>query len=364
MKVPFLDLAAARAGIQAELDRELLRVAQSGSYVMGPELERFESAFATYVGAGACIGTANGLDALHLGLRALGIGPGDEVIVPSNTYIATWLAVSQCGAVPVPVDPVEDTHNIDPEAVAAAVTGRTRAILPVHLYGQPADMDALNAVAETHGLKVLEDAAQAHGARYKSRRVGSDGTAAWSFYPTKNLGALGDAGALTTSDDDVAQTVRLLRNYGSERKYENDIRGFNSRLDPLQAAVLAVKLRVLDDWTERRRAIARDYSDAFSRAGLHVPYVPNWAEPVWHLYVLRHPDRDQFQARLAEAGIGTVIHYPIPPHLQKAYADLGYAPGTFPLAERLANEVISLPMCPGQTRAQTEYVIQQVVELA
>ncbi|MDD9725217.1 DegT/DnrJ/EryC1/StrS family aminotransferase [Roseovarius sp. SK2] len=364
MNVPFLDLAAARAGIQAELDHELLRVAHSGSYVMGPELERFEGAFAAYVQAGACIGTANGLDALHLGLRALGIGPGDEVIVPSNTYIATWLAVSQCGAVPVPVEPLEDTHNIEPEGTAAAVTGRTKAILPVHLYGQPADMDALNAVAQQNGLKVLEDAAQAHGARYKSRRIGSVGTAAWSFYPTKNLGALGDAGALTTSDADVAQTVRLLRNYGSERKYENEIRGINSRLDPLQAALLSVKLRVLDSWTEHRRAIARAYTNAFARAGLCVPYVPDWAEPVWHLYVLRHPDRDRFQARLSEAGVGTVIHYPIPPHLQKAYADLGHTQGAFPVAERLANEVVSLPMCPGQTAAQTEYVIEKVLELA
>ncbi|MEQ8258559.1 MAG: DegT/DnrJ/EryC1/StrS family aminotransferase, partial [Roseovarius confluentis] len=214
------------------------------------------------------------------------------------------------------------------------------------------------------GLKVLEDAAQAHGARYKSRRIGSVGTAAWSFYPTKNLGALGDAGALTTSDADVAQTVRLLRNYGSERKYENEIRGINSRLDPLQAALLSVKLRVLDSWTEHRRAIARAYTNAFARAGLCAPYVPDWAEPVWHLYVLRHPDRDRFQARLSEAGVGTVIHYPIPPHLQKAYADLGYMQGAFPVAERLANEVVSLPMCPGQTAAQTEYVIEKVLELA
>lgn len=364
MKVPFLDLAVARAGIQAELDHELLRAAHSGHYIMGPELERFEGAYAAYVGARSCIGTANGLDSLHVGLRALGVGLGDEVIVPSNTYIATWLAVSQCGAVPVPVEPREDTHNIDPDGVDAAITGRTKAILPVHLYGQPADMDALNALAVENGLKVLEDAAQAHGARYKSRRIGSVGTAAWSFYPTKNLGAFGDAGALTTSDDDVAQTARLLRNYGSVRKYENDIRGFNSRLDPLQAAMLSVKLRVLDSWTEHRRAIALEYTKAFSRAGLCVPYVPNWAEPVWHLYVLRHPDRNRFQSRLTEAGVGTVIHYPIPPHLQKAYADRGYVKGAFPLTERLANEVISLPMCSGQTREQTEYVIEKVLELA
>jgi len=364
VKVPFLDLSAAREVIQEELDRELLRVAHSGHYVMGAELECFEVAFAEYVGTRLCVGTANGLDALHLGLRAMGVGSGDEVLVPSNTYIATWLAVSQCGATPVPVEPLEDTYNIDPEGVAAAINGRTKAILPVHLYGQPADMDALNAVAEQNGLKVLEDAAQAHGARYKSRRIGSMGTAAWSFYPTKNLGALGDAGALTTSDDGVAQTVRLLRNYGSERKYENDIRGFNSRLDPLQAALLSIKLRVLDSWTEHRRAIAREYTNAFSLAGLSVPYVPNWAEPVWHLYVLRHADRDRFQTRLAEAGVGTVIHYPIPPHLQKAYSDLGHAKGAYPIAERLANEVISLPMCPGQTREQTEYVIEKVLELA
>jgi len=364
VKVPFLDLSAARAGIQAELDRELLRVAHSGNYVLGPELERFEGAYADFVGAASCIGTANGLDALHLGLRAMGVGPGDEVIVPSNTYIATWLAVSQCGAVPVPVEPIENTHNIDPEGVAEAVTDRTSAILPVHLYGQPADLDSLHAVADTHGLKVLEDGAQAHGARYKSRRVGSTGSVAWSFYPTKNLGALGDAGALTTSDSDVARTVRLLRNYGSERKYENEVRGINSRLDPLQAAILAVKLRVLDEWSENRRAIARDYTDAFSRAGLGVPFVPDWAEPVWHLYVLRHPDRDRFQARLSEAGIGTMIHYPIPPHLQNAYRDLGYAQGAFPVAERLASEIISLPMCPGQTREQTDYVIDKVLQLA
>lgn len=363
MKVPFLDLNAAHADMQERIEAALLRVARSGAYVLGPELEAFETAFANYVGSPHCIGMANGLDALRLGLMAMGIGPGDEVIVPSNTYIATWLAVSQCGATPVPAEPREDTYNIDPEAVRAAVTPRTRAILPVHLYGQPADMDALRAIAAQHGLAVLEDGAQAHGARYKTQRIGSKGTVAWSFYPTKNLGALGDAGALTTHDSALAGTARLMRNYGSAVKYENRIKGVNSRLDPIQAAVLNVKLDGLDAATHRRQSIARRYSRAFAEAGLGVPHVPDWADPVWHLYVLRHPDRSAFQARLAEAGIGTVIHYPIPPHLQAAYADCGYPRGALPLAERMADEVLSLPMCPAQTDAQTEYVIDSVLRL-
>lgn len=364
MKVPFLDLEAAQRGIAADIEAELLRVARSGPYVLGPELESFEAAFAGYLGAPHCAGLANGLDALRLGLMAMGIGPGDEVIVPANTYIATWLAVSQCGATPVPVEPREDSYNLDPEAISAAVTSRSRAILPVHLYGQPADMDPIEAVAEAHDLWVLEDGAQAHGARYKGRRIGSRGHVTWSFYPTKNLGALGDGGAFTTDDESIAAQVSLLRNYGSAIKYENQIKGVNSRLDPLQAAVLKVKLRTLDAATARRQEIARRYSEAFGRAGLQIPRVPDWAEPVWHLYVLRHPDRDAFQQRLNEAGIGTVIHYPIPPHLQKAYADAGYSRGAFPISERLAEEVISLPMCPGQSDEQTEYVIDQVLRLA
>ncbi|PVA11536.1 erythromycin biosynthesis sensory transduction protein eryC1 [Pelagivirga sediminicola] len=364
MKVPFLDLQAAHADIEDRIEAELLRVARSGSYILGPELETFEGAFAAYVRSRHCVGLANGLDALHLGLKAMGIGPGDEVIVPANTYIATWLAVSQCGATPIPAEPREDTYNIDPEAVRAAVTDRTRAILPVHLYGQPADMDALEAIAAQHGLSVLEDGAQAHGARYKARKIGSTGTVAWSFYPTKNLGALGDGGALTSDDDQVAARTRLLRNYGSAVKYENQMKGVNSRLDPIQAAVLKVKLGTLDAATTRRQNIARCYSEAFSAAGLGAPYVPDWADPVWHLYVLRHPDRAAFQQRLTDAGIGTVIHYPIPPHLQDAYAEAGYERGNFPLAERLAEEVLSLPMCPAQTEAQTDYVIDNVVRLA
>lgn len=364
MKVPFLDLKAAHAPLQEEIEAALLRVARSGAFVLGEELEAFEAVFADYLDSPHCLGVANGLDALRLGLEAAGIGQGDEVIVPANTYIATWLAVSQCGATPVPVEPLEDTYNIDPQAVEAAVTPRTRAILPVHLYGQPADMDALNAIAAKHGLFVLEDAAQAHGARYKSRRIGSSGTATWSFYPSKNLGALGDGGALTTDDPAIAQQVNLLRNYGSRVKYENEVKGLNSRLDPIQAAVLAVKLGHLDSAVQRRQAIAQQYNESFLAAGLAAPVVPDWAEPVWHLYVLRHPDRKAFQSRLDGAGIGTVIHYPIPPHLQAAYSDAGYKEGSFALSERMAKEVISLPMCPAQTPEQTAFVIEKVIALA
>lgn len=364
MKVPFLDLKAAHSAQQSQIEEALLRVARSGSFVLGKELEHFEAAFSGFLGSSYCVGVANGLDALRLGLAAAGIGAGDEVIVPANTYIATWLAVSQCGATPVPVEPCEATYNMDPDAVEAAITPQTKALLPVHLYGQPADMDALNAIAEQHGLFVLEDAAQAHGASYKSRRIGSTGTATWSFYPSKNLGALGDGGALTTDNKAIAQHVDLLRNYGSRIKYENEIKGLNSRLDPIQAAVLAVKLERLQEVTKQRQAIAHQYSAGLAAAGISVPFVPDWADPVWHLYVLRHQDRAAFQARLDEAGIGTVIHYPIPPHLQAAYADAGYDLGSFPLSERLANEVVSLPMCPAQTPEQTEYVIEKVIELA
>ncbi|TLP65764.1 DegT/DnrJ/EryC1/StrS family aminotransferase [Parasedimentitalea maritima] len=364
LKVPFLNLLAAHAEQQDQIEKALLRVARAGSYVLGPELEAFEEAFAAYVGSPHCAGVANGLDALRLGLMSKGIGPGDEVIVPSNTYIATWLAVSQCGATPVPVEPLVSTYNIDPEAVRTAITNRTKAIIPVHLYGQPADMDTLNAIAQEHDLFVLEDAAQAHGARYKSRRIGSSGTAAWSFYPSKNLGALGDGGALTTDDSEIADRTLLLRNYGSIVKYENDVQGLNSRLDPIQAAVLQVKLTALDTMISRRQHIAKRYSDAFSAAGLCIPFVPSWADPVWHLYVLRHHDRASFQKRLADSGVGTVIHYPIPPHLQKAYADLGLLRGSFPLAEQFAGEVISLPMCPAQTDEQTHHVIESVLRVA
>ena len=346
-RIPFLDLHSAYLELKDELDAAYQRVMDSGWYILGAEVERFEAEFAAYCGAELCIGVANGLDALHLCLRAYGIGPGDEVIVPSNTYIATWLAVSQAGATPVPVEPDERTYNIDPARIEAAITPRTRALMPVHLYGQPADLDPLLEIARRHGLKVIEDAAQAHGARYKGRRIGGHGDAvAWSFYPGKNLGALGDGGAVTTNDPELADRLRVLRNYGSRVKYVNEVQGFNSRLDPLQAAFLSVKLRHLDAWNLRRAAIAATYLDGLAGTGLTLPHVPDWADPVWHLFVVRHPQRDALQRWLSAAGIVTLIHYPIPPHKQAAYAHANFAADAFPLASRLADEALSLPMGP------------------
>lgn len=343
--IPFLDIAAASAELEAELTEALGRVQRSGWYIGGPEVEAFEADWAAFCGAAHAVGTGNGLDALVLALRACGIGAGDEVIVPAHTYIATWLAVTQVGAVPVPVEPDPGTMNIDAARVAERIGPRTRAILPVHLYGQPADLDPLLALARDHGLRLIEDAAQAHGARYRGRRIGAHGDAVcWSFYPGKNLGAFGDAGAVTTRDPDLAAAVRRLGNYGSDRKYVHDERGLNSRLDPMQAAVLSVKLRHLDDWTARRRALAAAYSRALSGSDLILPQVPDWADPVWHLYVVRHPDRAGLQARLAEAGIATMIHYPTACHRQRAFADMAHL--RLPLAETLAATVLSLPMGP------------------
>lgn len=358
MKIPFLDLGAAYRELKPEIDAAVSRVLNSGWYVLGPEVEAFEAEWATFCEAGHAVGVANGLDALTLALRALDIGSGDEVIVPSNTYIATWLAVSGVGATPVPVEPNPATHNIDPARIEAAITPRTRALLPVHLYGQPADLDPILDIAHRHGLRVIEDAAQAHGARYKGRRIGAHGDiVCWSFYPGKNLGALGDAGAVTTNDAALAERVALLRNYGSRQKYVNEEAGVNSRLDPLQAAVLRVKLTVLDAWAERRRTIAATYAEGLAGTDLILPHVPDWAEPAWHLYVVRTSGRDALQARLTEAGIGTLIHYPIPPHMQTAYAGLGIAPEALPLARQLAGEVLSLPMGPQLRGSELNEVI-------
>jgi dTDP-4-amino-4,6-dideoxygalactose transaminase len=347
MTVPFLDLGAAYREIQGELELAVLASLRSGWYIGGQDVEAFEQEFAAFAETAYCVGVANGLDALHLALAAMGIGAGDEVIVPSNTFIATWLAVSQSGAIPVPVEPMEFTYNLDPGKVEAAITPRTKAILPVHLYGQPADLDPILAFARKHGLCVLEDAAQAHGARYKGKRIGGHGdVVAWSFYPGKNLGALGDAGAITTNDPAIADRVRVLRNYGSRVKYVNEVKGWNSRLDPVQAVVLRVKLRHLDEWNARRTAIAARYTAELVGMGFVLPKVPAWAKPAWHLYVVQHAKRDGIQKALREAGIGTQIHYPIPPHLQMAYRDAGYSRGRFPIAESMANQVLSLPMGP------------------
>lgn len=359
--IPFLDLKAPYLELKPEIDEAIARVVSSGWFIGGPEVEQFEEDYAKYCGATYAIGVANGLDALHLALRAMDVGPGDEVIVPSNTYIATWLAVSQCGATPVPVEPDSRTFNIDPALIEAAITPRTKVILPVHLYGQPADMDPILAIAREHGLRVLEDGAQAHGARYKGQRLGAHGDAvAWSFYPGKNLGAMGDGGAVTTSDAQLADRLRVLRNYGSRVKYVNDVQGYNSRLDPLQAAILRVKLAHLDEWNARRRAIALRYHAGLTGCGLSLPHVPDGAEPVWHLYVVEHPRRDQLLEHMGKVGIGCLIHYPIAPHCQQAYAAAGWKQGDFPLAERMAAQVLSLPMGPHLLSEHADAVIDAV----
>ncbi|TVO62413.1 DegT/DnrJ/EryC1/StrS family aminotransferase [Spiribacter vilamensis] len=345
--IPFLDLQAAYRELKSDIDNAVQRVLESGYYILGPEVEAFEDEYASYCEAGYAVGVGNGLDALVLALRAVGLHPGDEVIVPSHTYIATWLAVSQCSATPVPVEPRESTYNIDPERIEAAITSRTRAIVPVHLYGQPADLGPILSIARRHNLRVVEDAAQAHGARYKGRRIGAHGDAvAWSFYPGKNLGALGDGGAVTTDDASIAERIRLLRNYGSREKYVHEAQGVNSRLDPIQAAVLRVKLSVLDQWNQRRRDLAARYADTLTGFDIVLPSVPDWAEPVWHLFVIRTKARDTLQTRLNQAGIGTIIHYPIPPHAQQAYESLKLEDKAFPIATRLAEEVLSLPIGP------------------
>lgn len=358
MQVPFLDLKAGYSEIKNELDRAYQRVMDSGWYIMGTELEALESEFADYCGNRYCVGVGNGLEALHLILRAYGIGPGDEVIVPTNTYIATWLAVSQCGALPVPVEPLETTYNIDPDRLEAAITARTRVIMPVHLYGQPAAMDELNEIAARHGLKVVEDAAQGHGALYKECRTGSLGDAAgFSFYPGKNLGAFGDGGAVVTNDSDLAARIRSLRNYGSKVKYHNEIKGFNSRLDELQAAFLRVKLRCLDEWNHRRQVLAQRYLQGLDPEAFILPALPDWAEPVWHIFAVRTPNREKVIKHLADQGIGTMIHYPVPPHLQPAYQELGLGPGSYPISEKIHQEILSLPLWPQMSLAEQDYVM-------
>jgi len=361
MKVPFLDLLSIHQELKAPLTEAFERVLTSGQYLLGPELDGFEREFAAYAKVSHCVGVGSGLDALHLLLKAYGIGPGDEVLVPSNTFIATWLAVTQSGATPVPVDPIPSTYNIAPDAVAAAVTPRTRAIIPVHLFGQPADMEAIYAVARQHGLVVIEDAAQAHGARYKGRRVGGLGdAAAFSFYPGKNLGALGDGGAVLTNEASIADTVRRLRNYGSRVKYEHELLGYNTRMDELQAAFLRVKLARLDDWNRRRIAVAAQYSARLDGSGLHLPVVPEWAEPVWHLYVVRSSRREALRAHLDRRGVSTLIHYPIPAHLQTCYAS--YHGCRLPVAETLAAEILSLPMSPFLSEAEVDAVVDAIRE--
>ena len=358
MKVSFLDLKSTYLELQSELDKAYARVMQSGWYILGAEVEAFEREFAVYCGTKNCIGVGNGLEALHLILQGYGIGEGDEVIIPSNTYIATWLAVSYTGATPVPVEPDERTYNLDPTKIKAAITTRTKAIMPVHLYGQPANMDAINEIAQKYNLKVIEDAAQAQGARYKQKLTGTLGDAAgFSFYPGKNLGAFGDAGAITTNDDNLADKLRMLRNYGSREKYLNEVKGFNSRLDPLQAAFLRVKLKFLDRWNIRRQRIAELYSDILQGVGdLVLPTVLAEVNHVYHLYVIRSAQRDALQGYLTEKGVATLIHYPIPPHLQKAYRELHYHENDFRIAETIAKTCLSLPLYPNLAEKEIDYV--------
>lgn len=366
MSIPFLDLKIQHQDLRAELTQAFNEVLDSGWFIQGDQLALFEQEYASYCGTQHCIGVGNGLDALHLILRAYGIGPGDEVIVPSNTYIATWLAASYAGATPVPVEPDLATYNISADRIEAAITPRTKAIIAVHLYGQVADMDAINGIARKYGLKVIEDAAQSQGALYKGRPSGSLGDAAGhSFYPGKNLGALGDAGAITTNDDALAGKLRMLRNYGSQIKYKNELKGFNSRLDELQAAFLRVKLKKIKQWNEQRKALAAIYQLGLQQLSfLTLPFVPDWADPVWHVYVVRCEKRDALQKYLQTAGIGTVIHYPIPPHLQGAYAELNLAQGTFPISEKIHSEIISLPLDPYLSVADAHHVVEVLQQFA
>ena len=362
MKVPFLELKPTYDELRTEFDAAYRRVMDSGWYLLGQELEAFEAEFAAYCGAKFCVGVGNGLDALHLILKAYDIGIGDEVIVPTNTFIATWLAVSYAGATPVPVEPDAKTFNLDPNRIEASITRRTKAIMPVHLYGQPADMAPIMEIARRHGLKVIEDNAQTQGGRYKGQRTGSLGDAAGnSFYPGKNLGAFSDAGAVTTNDAQLAECVRTLRNYGSKKKYYNEVKGFNSRLDELQAAFLRVKLRKLDEWNKRRQTVAARYLAGLRGSlKLMLPFVPEWAEPVWHLFVVRHSKRDGLRQKLAQADIGTLIHYPVPPHLSGAYANRRWTRGTFPIAEELADTALSLPIGPHLTEEQADRVVEEI----
>lgn len=363
MSIPFYDLTPGHAEIRSELDAAMAAVLDASHYIMGPQLEAFEAEFAAYCGARHCIGVSDGLAALTLGLKALGIGSGDEVIVPSHTFVATWLAVSAAGATPVGVEPDPASFNIDPARIEAAITPRTRCIIPVHLYGQPADMVAINAIAARHGLAVLEDAAQAHGATIAGRPVGGMGTlAAFSFYPTKNLGALGDGGAVVTNDDQLAHRLRMLRNYGSTIKYQHEILGTNSRLDEMQAAILRVKLPRLSAWNRQRQALAAEYTRLLAECpSVVAPVVRPGMESVWHLYVVRvRGSREDLACHLKTQGIQTLVHYPCAPHRQPAYTSLGLQEGTFPLAEAMASDVLSLPFWPQMPLASVRFVVDAI----
>jgi dTDP-4-amino-4,6-dideoxygalactose transaminase len=364
VSIPIGDLKRQYEAIKPELDAAAARVLASGWYILGPEVRAFEAAFAAYCGVGHAVGVGNGTEALYLALVALGIGPGDEVITVANAAVYEPLTILQAGARPVFVDVDEQSHTMEPELLEAAITARTKAIMPVHLYGRMADMPAIMDVARRHGLPVIEDAAQAHGAALAGQKAGGIGACGcFSFYPSKNLGALGDGGAIVTDDAELAAKLRRLREYGwKERYYTTDPNGINSRLDELQAALLHVKLGYLDEWNARRRAIARRYNELLAGTGLGLPDLLD-ERYIGHLYVVRAPDRDRLQARLRERGVGTAVHYPLPAHLQPVYADLALAaPGSLPVTERLAGEVLSLPIYPELTDAEVDAVAAAVRE--
>jgi dTDP-4-amino-4,6-dideoxygalactose transaminase len=362
--VPFLDLSHVHEGLKASLLADVSDLIDTNAYVNGPPVAEFEEAFAAYCGVDHCVGVASGLDALRLALIALGLEDGAEVLVPANTFIATFEAVTQAGGIPRPVDISEDDGNIDPALAEAAVSNRTKVILPVHLYGQMADMRALSRLAEDYGLQLLEDACQAHGAMRDGLRAGAEGFAGcFSFYPGKNLGAMGDAGALVTRDGELAERIRALREHGQRRKYEHDFEGYTARLDSIQALVLLRKLPLLDGWNDARRRAAAFYAEALSGVGdLRLPRVPVGSEPVWHLYVVRTDDPGALAAHLAQDGIGTGRHYPQPAHLSPAYRYLGYGPGDFPRTEVLAATALSLPLFPGISNEQLDRVVGAVRE--
>lgn len=362
LQVPFVDLGAQRAAIADELDQAIRSVLDRTDFILGRDVALFEEAFAAYCEVKYAVGVDSGTSALEMALRAYGIGPGDEVITAANTFIATVLAIAYVGAWPVLVDVDPRTYTLDPLRLASAITPQTKAIIPVHLYGQPADMDPIMEIARQHGLIVIEDACQAHGARYKGARVGSFGhAAAFSFYPGKNLGAYGDGGMVVTNDERIAQTLQMLRNYGQSQKYRHELKGFNRRLDTLQAAVLRVKLAYLDDWNAARRAHAAHYSELLG-AVVETPQVAEYAESVWHLYVIHTPHREALRAHLSSRGISVGMHYPIPIHLQPAFQDLGYRKGDFPVSERNAAEGLSLPMYAELAPETIEYVATTIVD--
>lgn len=363
MTIPFLDLHATYDELKSELDSAYHRVMKSGWFVLGKETEAFEEEFANFCGAKHCIGVNSGLDALTLILLAFDIKEGDEVIVPANTFIATWLAVSHSGATPVPVEPDPLTFNINPKFIEAAITPRTKAIMPVHLYGCPAEMGKINMIAKKYKLKVIEDAAQAHGAKYYNKVVGSLGHAAgFSFYPGKNLGAFGDGGAVVTSNDSLAERIRVIRNYGSKVKYKNDVIGYNSRLDELQAAFLRVKLKKITEWNARRLEIAQAYIyELRDNMDLTLPIMQKNIESTWHLFVIKHVERDQLQQLFHKASIETLVHYPIPPHLSDAYKS--YKNKNLPITTALADQILSLPIGPHTNKASIQKIVATIQKM-